>query len=82
MCKTVDIRKLQARAQTEYGRLLDLADDLRSLLGGEHQMASRAHRAARDMYSLMNALNLRAIDGRDPRGRQPRPLPEAEITQR
>lgn len=70
MCKTYDVRKLQARAQTEYGRLLDLEDDLRSLLGGEHHMASRAQKAAREMYSLMNALNLRAIDYRDPRGRR------------
>jgi len=76
MCKTVDIRKLQRRAETEYGRLLDLASDIRSVVGGEHHMASRATKAAHEMYSLMNALNLRAINGRDRRGRYP--LTEAE----
>lgn len=77
MCKTYDVRKLQARARTEYGRLLALADDIRSALGGEHHMASRATKAAHEMYSLMNALNLRAINYRDPRGCRPRPVTEA-----
>lgn len=80
MCKTVDIRKLQARARTEYGRLLDLEDDLRSVLGGMHSFTGRAQRAAREMYSLMNALNLKAVDGRDPRGRRTINRSEAEMT--
>lgn len=81
MCKTYDVRKLQARARTEYGRLLMLEDAIRAALGGEHLMASRAQKAAREMYSLMNALNRRAIDYRDPRGRRPAAQTEAEVSQ-
>lgn len=69
MCRTVVIRKLQRRARTEYGRLLMLEDAIRSALGSEHLMASRAQKAAREMYRLTNALNLRANEYRDPRGR-------------
>lgn len=78
MCKTADIRALQARARTEYGRLLDLEDAIRTVLGGEQHMASRAQKAAREMYQLMNALNRRVTETRDPRGRRPAAHPEAE----
>ena len=78
MCKTAELRALQARARTEYGRLLDLEDDIRAALGGEHHMASRAQKAAREMYSLVNSLERRIAEQRDPRGCKPRPHPEAE----
>lgn len=77
MRRTSDLRKLQARARTEYGRLLDLEDAIRSVLGSEHLMASRAQKAAHEMYRLANALNLRANEYRDPRGRY---RSEAEVS--
>lgn len=78
MYRTSDLRKLQARARTEYGRLLELEDDIRAVLGNTQGMAARAQRAAHEVYSLMNALNLRAIEYRDPRGRY---RSEATVTQ-
>jgi hypothetical protein len=80
VCKTYDVRKLHARARTEYGRLLTLEDAIRSVFGGEHLMASRAQKAAREMYALMNALNLRVNEYRDPRGRRQAPHPEALVS--
>lgn len=79
MCKTVELRALQARARTEYGRLLDLEDSIRTVLGGEQHMASRAQKAAREMYQLMNSLSRRVTETRDPRGRRPAVQTEAPV---